>query len=122
MQIGRLTVSAADGKLEVTVAAFPGSVGGNVANVNRWRRQIGLGELSEADATRALTPLDVPGAKAMLVEMSNERDGRKTRVIGVIWPRGGQTWFFKLTGDDAVAEREKAAFVRFVQSVRHRDA
>jgi hypothetical protein len=35
-------VSDPDGKAEVTVSAFPGDTGGLLANLNRWRGQIGL--------------------------------------------------------------------------------
>jgi hypothetical protein len=122
MQIGRFTVSGDAGKLEITIAAFPGDVGGVAANVNRWRRQIALEPVADDAAVKSLTPLDVPGGTAMLADMSNQRDGRRMRLIGVIWSRGDHTWFYKLTGDDALAERERAAFLEFVQSVRHRDA
>jgi len=40
----------------------------------------------------------------------------------VIWPRGTHTWFYKMVGDDAVISGEKAALIRFVQSVRHTHA
>jgi hypothetical protein len=37
MLISRFEVNADDGQVEITVSAFPGDVGGTVANVNRWR-------------------------------------------------------------------------------------
>jgi len=57
----------------------------------------------------------------MLLDMSgqNQMTKGKVRLISVIVPREGQTWFYKLTGDPAVAERQKTAFIRFVQSVRY---
>jgi hypothetical protein len=51
--------------------------------------------------------------------MTNPREGGAIRVIGVIWPRSGYTWFYKLSGDEPLAGREKEAFVGFVQSVRY---
>ena len=32
-----------------------------------------------------------------------------TRMLGAIVPRAGETWFFKLTGPDALVAREKPA-------------
>jgi hypothetical protein len=119
MLLSRFEVHADDGQLEITVSAFPGDVGGTVANVNRWRGQIGLPPLPEAEVREALTPLDVEDGSAILIDMTNPRDTGPIRVMGVIWPRGGETWFYKLSGDEPVAEREKAAFVGFVQSVRY---
>ena len=34
-------------------------------------------------------------------------------------PRDGQTWFYKMMGDDATVAREKDAFVKFVQTARY---
>ena len=35
-------------KADVTVSIFPNDTGGVVANVNRWRTQVGLPETDEA--------------------------------------------------------------------------
>jgi hypothetical protein len=119
MLISRFEVNADDGQVEITVSSFPGDVGGTVANVNRWRGQIGLPPQSEAEVKQALQSLDVAGGRAMFVDMTNRQETGSTRLIGVIWPQAGNTWFYKLSGDEPVAEREKGAFLAFVQSVRH---
>jgi len=110
-----------DAKAEVTVSVFSGSAGGIAGNVNRWRKQLTLPELPESEASKQVSPLDLAGGKAMLVDMSGQdsRTGRKARLLGVIFPQGGQTWFYKLMGDEAVAEQEKAAFLKFVQTAKH---
>ena len=44
-----LAITGADGaKGELAVTHFPGDVGGDLANVNRWRQQIGLEPIDEA--------------------------------------------------------------------------
>ena len=122
MLLAKFQIAASGGKAEITVSRFPGDVGGVPANVNRWRSQIGLAPLPLDEAARLASPLDVLGGKAMLVDVSGDKGGQKIRLIGVIVPRDGQTWFYKLLGDDAVAEREKAAFLKFVQTVRYPNA
>ena len=122
MLLARFEAAGEGGKAEITVSMFPGDVGGTVANVNRWRGQVGLAPWDETAVNQALTPLEVEGGSAMVVEMLNEREGSGKRLIGVIWPRGTHTWFYKMVGDDALVAREKAALIRFVQSVRHSDA
>jgi hypothetical protein len=119
MLLARFEAGGDDGKAEITVSMFPGDVGGTVANVNRWRGQIGLAPWSETEVNQALTTVEVEGGSAMLVEMANT-NGK--RLIGVIWPRETHTWFYKMVGDDPVVGREKAALLRFVQSVRHSNA
>jgi hypothetical protein len=104
-----------DEKAEVTVSVFPGDVGGPHANINRWRRQLGLAELDEQGTKALAQPLDGGVRDAMLVDMS----GKSARLIGAIVPEGGRTWFYKLIGAPAVAEAEKTALVRLIQSAKH---
>jgi hypothetical protein len=122
MLLARFEAGGEGGKAEITVSMFPGDVGGTVANVNRWRGQVGLAPMDETAVNQALTPIEVEGGSAMIVEMLNDQAGSGKRLVGVIWPRGTHTWFYKMVGDDALVAREKAALIRFVQSVRHSDA
>jgi hypothetical protein len=125
MLLGKFSVHGDSGaKAEVTVSAFPGDVGGLLANINRWRGQVGLNDIAESDLSSNVTALDLPGNKATMIDVSgvNPRNGQKTRLIGAIIPREGKTWFFKLSGDEQVAEKEKAAFVKFIQTVQFPDA
>jgi hypothetical protein len=103
-----------DDKAEVTVSVFPGDVGGLHANINRWRRQIGLPEADEKTTKELARPLEAVSRDAVLVDMS----GATVRVIGAIVPDGGRTWFYKLTGSPTVAEAEKDSLVKFVQSAK----
>jgi hypothetical protein len=45
----------------------------------------------------------------------------KTRLVGVIYPHGPQTWFFKLMGPESAFEGVLDPFDAFVQSVRFTD-
>ncbi len=105
----------------VNVSMSSGEGGGLAANVNRWRRQIGLGELPEADISKLATTAEVAGGKAMFVDMSgtDARSGQRTRLVGAMVPRHGQTWFYKLMGSDTVVEREKEAFNKFVETAKY---
>lgn len=124
MVLARFVVRGAEGSAEVNVSSFPGDTGGLVANVNRWRGQLGLEPLGAAEAEKSVEPLDAPGSKATLVDMTgtDRKTGQPARMIGVIVPRGGQTWFFKLLGNAQVVGREKAALQKFIQSTRFPDA
>ncbi|MBI4663558.1 MAG: hypothetical protein HY735_32555 [Verrucomicrobia bacterium] len=119
-----LLTGPGESKAEVSVSVFPGAVGGVLANVNRWRNQLSLPAVADAELPKVITSIDVAGGKATLVDMNGKdpRSGGKARLIGVILPQGGRTWFYKLTGDEAVAEQEKAAFLKFVQTAKHPDA
>ncbi|MBM3831978.1 MAG: hypothetical protein FJ403_01640 [Verrucomicrobia bacterium] len=110
-------------KAEVTVSSFPGDVGGLLANVNRWRGQLNLGPITESELGKLTSPIDLGGTKATLVELEpKEKGAGAKRLIVAVVPRNGSTWFFKLMGDDALVVQEKAALLKFVQSVRYPNA
>lgn len=113
MQDGKFLV--ANGKATVTISIFQGATGGTLANVNRWRtQQLGLPKVDQAALPNLLTPLDLPDTKANLVDMT----GPKQRMVAAIVPRGEQTWFFKLLGEDAAVAAEKERFLDFVKAAK----
>lgn len=112
--------SVADGKADVNVASLNGDGGGVPANINRWRRQLGLAPLSEEDFSKSVETIDVAGGKASLVDLTgtNMQTGQPTRLVGVIAPQGDRTWFYKLMGDANTVAAQKDTFVKFVQSAK----
>jgi hypothetical protein len=120
MLLAKFVVGGPEGGTDVTVSFLGAAGGGTLANVNRWRNQLGLKPVAQDEVDQSLASLDVLGGKAMLVDVNgtNVLNGKASRIVAAIWARGGETWFFKMMGDPAVAEREKAAFMKFVQSVR----
>lgn len=118
MRKGSYTVTNAAGEADLSVTAFPGDTGGLAANLNRWRGQIGLPPLTEAQLGQELGHLDANGLHFEVVDFTGEAGGAAVRILGAVLSRPGETWFFKLTGPAAVAEGEKAAFIRFLQTVK----
>ena len=106
--------SVADGQATVTLSIFGNAAGGLRANLDRWRGQIGLPPVSDADLEKLATPLDLPDAKATLVDMT----GPKQRLITVIVPRGDRTAFFKLLGEPAAVAAEKNSLLEFVKGTK----
>ena len=105
----------------VNVSNSSGEGGGLPGNVNRWRQQLGLGQLQEAEVNQLATPLEVQGGKAMMVDMTgaNAATGQKTRLVGAILRQPDRTWFYKLMGSEELVEREKAAFTQFVKTAQY---
>ena len=118
LQAKYLVPGTGSAKAEVNISAAGGSV---PMNVNRWRGQLGLAPLDESAMQKALTPLNVPGSQAILVDMSgtDARTGQPARLVAAIVPRGEQSWFYKLMGDGKVVETEKPAFIQFVEQVKY---
>lgn len=49
MRIATYMAPTESGEQEVAVTRFPGRVGGELANINRWRGQMGLSPITEAE-------------------------------------------------------------------------
>jgi hypothetical protein len=119
MRKGSYTISSdADATADLAITAFPGDVGGEAANVNRWRGQFGLTPLAAPDAAQAIARIEVNGLKIGIVEVVGASAGAPVRMIGAMVPFGGATWFFKLNGPDDLIARTKPAFLQFLQTVR----
>jgi hypothetical protein len=113
MQIAKFSVpEKGSAKADVTISVFPSSTGGALANVNRWRGQIQLPAIDEAELKKILTPLDPSNPEAVLVDLKNN----DRQLIGAIVPRDGQWFFFKLLGDAAAVTPQKEAFTQFAKS------
>jgi len=112
MRKGSYAISGPEGAGDLSITAFPGDVGGNLVNVNRWRGQLQLPPVT--DLTGAVQPLEVNGLNLLVFDAANGG----SRILGAIVPRPGETWFFKLTGPDALVAREKPAFLDFLRTVK----
>jgi hypothetical protein len=120
--VAKFTITANDGTTAaVNVSSSPGEGGGLVGNINRWRGQLGLGQLSDAEVNKLVAAIDVQGGKGSLVDLSgtDARTSQPTRLVGVMVSQSGQTWFYKLMGDAKVVESQKDTFIQFVQGVKY---
>ncbi len=105
---------------EVTVAAFPGAVGGMLANVNRWRGQIGLAAIEERELAPLLSLTSDHGTDVATLAMTAS-DGR-VMLAAVVTPGDGQTWFVKSTTDATRAAALRPTFDAFARSFRREGA
>ena len=103
---------------ELSITAFPGSVGGELANLNRWRGQVELPPLAAGEVEANVMRLEPGGLKFAVADLNNDKASPAKRMLGAMVPVGDATWFFKLTGPPALLEREKPAFLDFLKSVK----
>ena len=105
------------GKAECTIIALAPAAGELLPNVNRWRDQLGLEPLEEDSLSSAVKPMTVGGAAGNYVSLMKSTETPSKATIVAMIPYGGQIWFFKLTGDAAIVEREADNFDQFLSSV-----
>jgi hypothetical protein len=125
MRKAAFVVQDGDRKVEITAIDLPlgagaaSGAGAPLPNVNRWRGQIKLPEITQAELDKSLRPIRVADVDGSYVELLGpESEVPRQAILGVLAIRGEKAWFFKLWGDADLALREKSHFEEFVKSVR----
>lgn len=109
-------------KVEITVIDLTAQAGALLPNVNRWRGQIGLQPIDEAQLAKDLQDVPFADVEAKFVELVAPAEGDpKQAILGVIAIRKDKSWFVKMTGDAPLALREKDHFLEFTKSVKFKD-
>jgi hypothetical protein len=119
--VAKYVIAGTDGAAAaVNVSSLAGDGGGLSANVNRWRGQLGLPSISEI----LTSSFEVTGSTAQIVDMSgtDAKTGKPARLVGILLPQNGRTWFYKLMGDENIVAQQKDALIKFVQSAKYPDA
>jgi hypothetical protein len=102
---------------ELAVTSFPGDVGGELPNVNRWRGQVLLNPMTPAEHAAAVNRFRVGELDVAVVDFTGGDAETRVRLVGALVPFKDATWFFKFTGDPAVIEQEKPAFLALLQTL-----
>lgn len=115
MRKGSFIVKNSKGEsADISILVFPGDVGGFLANVNRWRQQIGLEGISMAELNE-FEAIEVSGEAGVLVDCENT--ATEVGVFGVMVPHAGATWYFKMSGNRQVVLEQKMQFREFLKTV-----
>lgn len=111
MRVGSFKAKDAQGRVaDISVVPLSGVAGGLTANVNRWRGQIQLAPLSEAELKTQIKTIQPNGLNMTYVEFFNQGRG----LAAAIYEKGAQTWFFKMTGEDQAVKNQKDNFQKFL--------
>ena len=121
---GNYLVEVKDGKkVEITVSSFPGTVGGTLANVNRWRGQAGLPPVNSEELSQGLREVQIDGHDGQVVNILPASDNPDaTQIVAAIFFYKGESWFFKMSGPQRGVQSQKPAFDQFIAGLRFADA
>jgi len=123
MRVGSFLAKGSDGQpVDISIVPLGGDAGGDLANVNRWRGQINLDPISDADLAQNSEHI-TPGGRAMLlvdfVSKDLEIDNKyPKRLVAATYKQGSRSWFFKMTGEDKAVSEVKPAFLQFLKSIK----
>ena len=105
------------GKIDASVVVLPGQAGGELANVNRWRNQIGLPPIDGDALGKARRTVTTKAGPVSVYDFSTGGEGG-SRVVAGLLLTGGDSWFVKLTGDAAPVAAARDDFMKLIGSLR----
>jgi len=107
----------------IAVTVFPGDVGGDLANINRWLGQIQLPPITEADLANVIKEVPLRAGVFKRVDLvggeppADPNHDHRVRILGAWLKQDTRTWFFKMTGDSTLVGNQTPAFDAFIASV-----
>lgn len=97
----------------ITLSKLPGSAG-IAPQVMRWRGQIGLPEVDQTEAMKAVETLTIGEDTATWVELT----GPQETILGLIVVESDRLWVLKYRSTTETAGRERPGFREFCESLR----
>lgn len=121
MRKAAYNVSDGDQKAEVTVMDFPATDGSPMAdplaNVNRWRGELGLRPIDESQIDETTEVIEIDGILSTFVALLEDTQNSEGTLVAMV-PRDGLMWFFKMKGDRELVAQQEGNFRKFLDSVR----
>jgi hypothetical protein len=112
-----------NGEGECYLSMMPGEAGGLEANINRWRKQMGLPDFTPEEFAK-LTSKKLFGRDSTFVSFDGDFKGmgaeaakKGYRLLGLVQPTPQFTLFVKMTGPKDLVAANEAAFDQFCQSI-----
>jgi hypothetical protein len=104
------------GTIDASVVVLSGQAGGELMNVNRWRGQISLEAIDEAQLAAARKAVASKAGPLKVYDFTSQAKGK--RLVAGILEAGDSTWFVKVTGDAAAVTAAHADFLSLLGSLR----
>ncbi|TVQ60583.1 MAG: hypothetical protein EA378_10865 [Phycisphaerales bacterium] len=114
MRHATLIVPDQDGEIEVAISRFPGDVGGELANINRWRGQMGLDALEEDELEEHVDRFEHPGFEGFVLRIEGEDEHMLT--ASIYEENADRTWYVRASASPDAAERIEESVFAFARS------
>lgn len=115
MRLASFEVPSTHGNAELTVIRFPGEAGGQLANINRWRGQLGLAPVAQGQLAEQLNHVESEAGKITTITLQSD-DGIQG-ILGASLLYQDMTWFFKMTGPRQTLHENALTFSSFLRSL-----
>ncbi|MDX1681555.1 MAG: hypothetical protein R3336_00410 [Phycisphaeraceae bacterium] len=105
-------------KITATLTALPADAGGELVNVNRWRRQLDLPPVASLEAVNVQVRNTPAGPVRWVSLAAAGDDGGRPQMVVAWRPSGSRTWFFKMVGPAEGVAEQIDAYWAWVGSIR----
>ena len=117
MRVATFELPKGPGKAEATIVALPGDVGGELANVNRWRGQLALPPIAAVSLAGARVNVPSAAGSVAVYDFTGAGKAPPRLVVGMIQV-DGTLWFLKLMGAKDAVAAAKPAFLKMLQGLK----
>lgn len=113
------SVTEGSATARVTISQLQGDGGGLLQNVNRWRVQVNLPGLTEADLANQTEPFSVSDIQGVYLDcVGTNAQGGAEGVSGWIGLAAGRSWFVKIRGEAALVASQRDTLRKFLQTLK----
>ena len=119
VSIAAFAIKSGGVEANVNITPLPNLAGREALVVNMWREQAGLPPIEDAELAKTLEPVEIGGKKGQMFEVLGAFEGGKPlRIVTAFVHEADASWFYKLSGDEALVSAQKPVFVEFLKTVR----
>jgi hypothetical protein len=95
MRVATFQAPTSLGDIEVALTRFGGTVGGTLANINRWRGQMGLPAVDESQLVNLVSVFETPGYSGYSTRITG--DNTEMHAWAIYDINADHTWFVRAT-------------------------
>lgn len=106
-----------EARFEATVVVLGGAGGGELANVNRWRGQVGLPALDDTALALARQRVESKAGTMALFDFTGEGEIKTRVIVALLAFTDGNTWFIKMAGEAEPVGAARAEFIQLLESL-----
>ncbi|MCK9589700.1 MAG: hypothetical protein WC076_12025 [Terrimicrobiaceae bacterium] len=107
---------------DISLVTLAGPAGGDLDNVNRWLSQLGRPAITGEQLGQMARHVTSPLGEVTVVDLEGLPQGadaaKDGRIVAGIVSGDSGTFFFKMRGNAALVESQKAAFIQWIGTVR----
>lgn len=105
---------------ECSISFLPGESGSEIANINRWRKQIQLAPIKEEDINSFQSSYNTKLGKATVFSFLSDGQNSLAIVVAIFKEEKGKH-FFKMQGKNQLVQQEQANFFKFLDKLEKLD-